>query len=77
MDGQIIIQLLITAGTILGGVWALFAKLSRDNAKAQKELFGMFIDYTENKNGHMERIANRFADTIEKYLKQNAGPNSK
>ena len=63
-------EIIITGlATIIAGAGGLLATI-RYIIKASRASQQAFLDYIEQKNGHMERIATRFADTSDVLAKK-------
>ena len=56
------VQVATFLGTLITGLFAFLRYSTMESAKREKTL----LDYFETKNGHMERIAARFSDSMDK-----------
>ena len=73
MSPEVMIQLIITAGASIGAMF-LTIRYAINKTNEGKDSFLQFLDkmqtqqleYYENKNGHLERISNIFAKTVNK-----------
>lgn len=70
---EIIIGAVVTILAGAGGMFATLRYVVNEGRKNQEELMKFvknnqeqFIDYIKNKNGHMERVANKFTDSSDR-----------
>jgi len=66
------IQFILMGGSAITGLFFTIRYLSQQKSKSEKQLFEhtqksqeMMLEYFETKNGHMERMANKFTDTAD------------
>lgn len=73
MDSNIIIQIIVTLGTVIAGIFATYKYSISESIKREK----VFLDYIQGmqdkqlayyseKNGHLERISKMFSEAINK-----------
>ena len=60
IDGTAISIVVGSIATLMGGVWAL---LNKQNSQNEKQTTA-FLTHLEKKNGHTERIAQRFTESV-------------
>lgn len=70
------VEVITAIGVILGGIWGLVKYTISENKKREQAILEhtetaqkMLYEYIETKNGHMERMANRFTDASEEMSK--------
>lgn len=73
---EVWIQLIVSGAALFGGMFTLIKYSITQNKKREDAILEhtqksqqMLYEYVEGKNGHMERIANRFADVSDKQTK--------
>lgn len=67
------VEIITAAGVVLAGVWGLVRYQISENKKREQAILEhtenaqrMLYEYIETKNGHMERMANRFTESSDK-----------
>lgn len=65
MNDTVLVQLIVTAGAIISAVFLTVRYSIQQSVKRDK----MQIEYYESKNGHMERMADKFTDAFNKNTK--------
>lgn len=67
MNQTVLVQLIVSAATILGGMFALIKYSINQNSKREKIVLDFLqkmqtenLEYNTTKNGHMERMAKTF-----------------
>lgn len=70
MDNELVIQLIAGLTTIFGTIFGAVRYVANQTAKREKALLEhtqktqeTMLEYFETKNGHMERMSNKFTDT--------------
>lgn len=61
MDATLL-QLLLGGGGFIGAMFGLIKYMTSENRKSQDT----FLKYIETKNGHIERIANKFVESSDR-----------
>lgn len=76
MDWNILIEIVIGAGAVISGVFALIKYMITQNTKREGAILQhnekqqtQMMEFYEKKNGHLERISNKFTDSNNSMIK--------
>jgi hypothetical protein len=62
MDTGVLAAVITGIGGMLAGLYGILKFMTVENSKTQKS----FLEHLEKKNGHTERIANKFTQSVDK-----------
>lgn len=62
-----IVEVLVACGGVMGGMWAMFKSMQNHFLRHLERSEVRMTELLTTKNGHMERIANKFNDTIQAF----------
>lgn len=62
-----IVALVGAIGSIMGGMWFMFRSLQNNFLSHLEKSDGRYLDLLTTKNGHLERIAREFNQTVKEF----------